>query len=598
MSDDTKYLLVTTALEESWRGEENLVLLGEWCRLYSERAIINAKCHEVLPYHWDDSHKVDADFRYLQLLNKELISDLTKILNDIHHKNYTEKTWSILIGCWLVKFTAIVLDRWSMIDFATKNYEFIETISLNIDRLDCVPNDTQQSVDFFLDDEWNHALCIQLIETFHKIKIKYDNKILDNKLRKKDLENVPTSLKLKLKKILRPVLITIKNSIFRSGTYIFDSTFLGLMNELKINLSLGWAVSYKAFLDPPLKKYDDNFRNWTISKKGADEFETTLRRLIPKFMPKIFLEGFENCHDKNTQDSFACKTQVIFTATSHFYNDSFKVYAMDKVHKGSKLVIAQHGGGCLNRYEAETDFFELLIADKYLSPGSANEKINNKIINVGQVFNRQKYHNYKPYNKRTDAILVTVAMPRYVFSMISAAKAGQMISYFEDQFLFYQGLTEHVREHLLVRLYSEDYGWDQRQRWIDNFADIKFDNNPKMTTSAKKARLVIGTYSATTFNETLASNTPTVVYWDSNYWQLNSVSDPYFEELVKVGIFHNTPESASRQVVNVWDDIEKWWYDPELQAVRQKYCKAFADQTDGLINNIKVVLQEQRDIAS
>ena len=70
MSDDTKYLLVTTALEESWRGEENLVLLGEWCRLYSERAIINAKCHEVLPYHWDDSHKVDADFRYLQLLNK------------------------------------------------------------------------------------------------------------------------------------------------------------------------------------------------------------------------------------------------------------------------------------------------------------------------------------------------------------------------------------------------------------------------------------------------------------------------------------------------------------------------------------------------
>ena len=40
-----------------------------------------------------------------------------------------------------------------------------------------------------------------------------------------------------------------------------------------------------------------------------------------------------------------------------------------------------------------------------------------------------------------------------------------------------------------------------------------------------------GTYAATTYNETLASNIPTIIYWNPEHWGLSAESDLFFEEL-------------------------------------------------------------------
>ena len=122
-------------------------------------------------------------------------------------------------------------------------------------------------------------------------------------------------------------------------------------------------------------------------------------------------------------------------------------------------------------------------------------------------------------------------MPRFAYSLFSGVIAGQMISYFEDQFSFYQELSTKIRSKLVVRLYHGDYKWNQRQRWLDKFPTIQFDNNTKMDSSVEQSRLIIATYSATTYNETLASNIPTIIFWDSNYWELNKISDPIFQKL-------------------------------------------------------------------
>jgi putative transferase (TIGR04331 family) len=63
-----------------------------------------------------------------------------------------------------------------------------------------------------------------------------------------------------------------------------------------------------------------------------------------------------------------------------------------------------------------------------------------------------------------------------------------------------------------------------------------------------------------------------------------------------VGIFHATPQSAAQQVVNIWDDIDKWWYSSDLQSVREKYCRAFANKPKGLVKKIKKALLEEVNI--
>ena len=65
-------------------------------------------------------------------------------------------------------------------------------------------------------------------------------------------------------------------------------------------------------------------------------------------------------------------------------------------------------------------------------------------------------------------------MPRYVFDLRSMALAGEVLDYFKDQFLFYNSLPLDIQKKMIIRLYPEDYGWNQKQRWLNASLKILF----------------------------------------------------------------------------------------------------------------------------
>ena len=584
-------LLVTTALEETWGDDEHLCFLGKWCCLYSRKNVRNERTYEVLPYHWDNRKKKYADFQYLQLFNGTLIKELSVILNNIHDMNYSEKTWEIMIGYWLGQFTAIVFDRWTMIDYAVNQYgDNLETIVLNIKAESCVPNDSTDATELFFDDTWNHFISAKIIEQVTYIKVREESEPLVQKYNDEVcVDDLRGAMTLRVKSYVKSLFKKLNLSFLCSGTYVFSSTYLSLFNELKLNALLGWSAVYAKMPSVPSIDYNQKCRNWKIVDIKSNKFEEIARLLIPQFMPKSFLEGFKECREISVINEFSDKTKVIFTSNSHYSNDVFKSFMIDKVDKGARLVIGQHGGGALHKYNGGSAF-DLAIADKYLSPGDGCKGDN--IEDVGQLFAQQRYNKY---NKKGPALLVTVTMPRYSFDLRSMAISGQMVEYFEDQFIFYESLTDNIKEQFIVRLYQSDYGWNYKQRWIDRFPDVKFDMSGKMNSSIRRSRLMIGTYAATTYNETLASNIPTIIYWNPEHWELSKESDPYFAELKRVGIFHDTPQSAARQVLKIWDNIDEWWYEEELQSVREIYCRAFAYRPKNLIERLKKVLVDEKD---
>ena len=75
-----KRFLVTTALEETWPNdpETPVLFLGEWCRIYSRRERWSKMNAEVLPYHWNDSHKLYNDYKYLSDFYEITLQDLQK----------------------------------------------------------------------------------------------------------------------------------------------------------------------------------------------------------------------------------------------------------------------------------------------------------------------------------------------------------------------------------------------------------------------------------------------------------------------------------------------------------------------------------------
>jgi putative transferase (TIGR04331 family) len=49
-------------------------------------------------------------------------------------------------------------------------------------------------------------------------------------------------------------------------------------------------------------------------------------------------------------------------------------------------------------------------------------------------------------------------------------------------------------------------------------------------------------------------NVPTIIYWNTNHWELRESALPCFDDLRRVGIFHDTSESAARQVAAICDN--------------------------------------------
>ena len=89
-----KKFLITTADERTWPNEKNQVIfLGEWCKIYSRKKNwLKYKSHTI-NYHWNDKDKFNEDFNYLKKLQKTLLFNVSICLNELHGTKFSNKYW-------------------------------------------------------------------------------------------------------------------------------------------------------------------------------------------------------------------------------------------------------------------------------------------------------------------------------------------------------------------------------------------------------------------------------------------------------------------------------------------------------------------------
>jgi putative transferase (TIGR04331 family) len=90
--------------------------------------------------------------------------------------------------------------------------------------------------------------------------------------------------------------------------------------------------------------------------------------------------------------------------------------------------------------------------------------------------------------------------------------------------------------------------------------------------------------------ESLGRNIPTIIFWNPEHWELRPSAVPYFDRLKQVGIFHETPESAAKKASEIWDDVEGWWNQPEIQQARRFFCDHFARTVDNPVQVLRKAL--------
>jgi putative transferase (TIGR04331 family) len=86
-------------------------------------------------------------------------------------------------------------------------------------------------------------------------------------------------------------------------------------------------------------------------------------------------------------------------------------------------------------------------------------------------------------------------------------------------------------------------------------------------------------------------NIPTLIFWNSNHWEIRNDAKPYFQQLEAAGILHRTPESAARLLAQVWDDVKSWWEGSFVQDARREFCKRYSCRSEGFTEKLAILFR-------
>ena len=571
--------LITTADERSWEMDRPAIFLGEWCCRPNRKEVWGAMDAEIAPPFYPDLKTRMEYANESNQLHDEIINNLTFYFNQIHNRSYDNRFWKILVGPFLTRYIRIVMNRYLTLEQCFNKYSVDQTIHL-VSKNDLFPFDTLSLINLSENDFWNHELYIWLIKDFFsselEIKPKQIEQVVNNKVdfTRSSIGQSNTLIKRFSKGIIFKIdsLLSRMNGdkcCFLYKTYLSRPTDILLSIYLK-QIPCKWSVP----------EFDDTGQydhaivrkpfSGIISKK-TKRYHYALEKYLHRIIPEVFLEKFTIFERYCDNLSWPKSPQFIFTGNAYDCDEAFKLWTAKKVNVGIRYMVAQPGASYgvnpffLKKVEEET-------ADRFITWGWKREENHTPgfcITTAGQ--------RYIKVNESGGLLFIQIMLRRKKFIWDVHPEYN---IYINNQIDFLNDLHADILKASTVRLHADYYRshGDEYNIFVSNFPNIRIDTGSKRIFKIiKKFRLFVLSYDSTGLLEMLNMNIPVVAFWDRNgFDQISPAALKYYDQLIKVGILHFSPKSASMHVNRIWKDVGSWWKSDEVQIVRKLFCYQFA----------------------
>jgi len=568
-------ILVTTALEDLDYTNQDVLFLGEWCKRYLTKEDLSKDIGSTVPYHWDDREKLYNDYKYIaDLCEKKLYPAITTGLNKFHNVNYSIRYWKIILGPWLGSFMACLLDRWEMVMIASERYD-IDSVLLYTGYKDLVPIDPLDFKNLCVEDLWNNYIYSCITKNYTSLSIT-----------RVSIDNVPqvkSSFKTKLKsrlKRLRSRLYDAASFFARNNTIVFFDSYMPKITQWKIEFELGQVPSIRSSYPCEDIKKPESFlerSNFLLDFQVDNEFEEFLQYIFPRQIPVAFLEGYSDLVKQSFSSLFPKSPTVIFTSNSHLVNDIFKIWCARNVENGAKLVAAQHGGGYgTTKYDLDQDH-ERTVPDYFLTWGweDNSNKLCTPFYATKQLVKDNRYNS----KKKEGVLHVLYSLTGYTRYILANPCSSQYIKYMNDQNRFINSIDHSLIKHHNIRKHPNSYDWGELGKITLPNINISFDSNKHFLKSLYSHKLIVVTANETIFLQVLVSGIPMVAFWDHKLNELSDHAVVDYNNLSSIGILHDSPESAAIFINKIWNNIEAWWENENLQKMRRQFCYKYARTT-------------------
>ncbi len=159
--------LVLNNFEQLYQKNQENLLLGNWCDPDHNKSFKKI----IHKYHWENTEKLEKDYKYLDSLIIKVHSQLGKKLEKIHKTNFGTNYWNIVLNPWVEFFITIAFDKWETITSVQNNFNVKEVAIFNYKQKK-IPKDYYEFLDLFKSEEWNHYIFGEIIKFKNHSKCK------------------------------------------------------------------------------------------------------------------------------------------------------------------------------------------------------------------------------------------------------------------------------------------------------------------------------------------------------------------------------------------------------------------------------------------
>lgn len=569
-------LLATTALEDTWGEDENLVFLGEWCRLYDRRDAWRRRSHTVVPNHWNDRSKLRRDNDYLDSLHESLLEDLASVLNRYHGMDRPVRYWRMVLDPWLLTYVAVIFNRWECLRVAGETHCEMTSVALRDLDYQAPSTDCFGFIeDAAFSSAWNYRTCLRILRSVHaRLRVNLievagpqPSTTSNEGSSARRPEDALSSRKRLLLAVAKAVDFGI-SKFTRRNKVVFYASYFRVPALVRLNLALRQIPRmYLNEFEYPRRKHgmralpvETSGRSaLCLAREDRTGFEAFIADQLVHDMPVAYVEEFPSLLDRAR--SLRMTPRIICSANAHWGNEAFKVWAAEQVMSGAKYFALEHGGSFPPLFDSMS--FEEKISDRKIVWGRpyhanqvslpANKLVTRSFASTGEYCS-----------------VIGQESPLFPYRATAGPIAEQTLTCHSMVCDLYFLLDARVQRAFRVKPYP-DSGWNTRQRYIDRLgADKVFERSHYYGVLAQ-SRLVICTYPNTTYSEAIVTELPTLLVYPLELWETVPEMDALLDVLRSARLVFHDAGAAATHVNSIWDDLDRWWSSAQVVQARAEF---------------------------
>lgn len=333
---------------------------------------------------------------------------------------------------------------------------------------------------------------------------------------------------------------------------------------------IGAQNDFQCELDDAIRK------SFCLLHKQYQKESVLILQLAQHYIPRTYVEGYASLFQLQRPWKSSKFPKVVFTANRHLYDDVFNFWTAEAVEHGAKLFLAQHGGNYgISEFPSFSERHETSIADRYITWGWKSKK--NTYPGFALSI-REK--SFKRSADASQLLVVTDQLWTYPRSLFSDTPENSQ--YLQQLTATLKKIDRQIQQNALLRVHHGhlDAGKSQLAWWSKYCPDIKIDDGLlSFRQRLAESKLLLIAHNGTTIPECFALNFPMIITWSDSYMIVRESAKETFDALAKVGVFHQSPDSAAVFIEKIWHDVDGWWNSKDVMSARDLFTNQFARTT-------------------